>query len=92
MPLVEIDPLFLSDCTSESSQPGFNIPFDFSKQCSVGNLSGLFTESGLDGMLKGSYLNSIYMVSPFLVAVIDQFCDNIGTSTVTNVLRNMRNF
>lgn len=58
---------------------------DFSRGCSGGTLSGIFTEFGLVDMLEGAYFNSVNMVSPFLEVIIDGCCDNIVTSAVTTV-------
>ena len=74
---------FLSDV--DRSSPGFNLRVDFSRRCSGGTLSGLFTETGLVGMLEGADFNSVDMVSPFLGSIIDRCCDNILIAPVTTV-------
>lgn len=71
--------------------PGCNVSVDFPKSWNGGNLFGLFTESGLVGMLEGADFNFIDMVSTFMVAIIDHCCDYIVTSHETNVLRNISN-
>lgn len=75
--------LFLRRVREDS--PGFQLGVDFSKGESSINLSGLFREDGLIGMLEASNFENIDQVSPFLGAVTYVFSVNEATADTTKI-------
>lgn len=74
---------FLSNV--EHISVGYDLHVDFSKHSCSGTISGLFTDSGIAGMLEASDLKSVDMVSPFLGAIIDRCCGEVEGAPITKV-------
>lgn len=75
--------LFISNI--EKTFVGHDFHVDFSKGIINANISGLFTESGILGVLEASDLNRIDEVAPGLGATIDRYCRETTQEPVTTV-------
>lgn len=61
------------------------IRLDFSKEEIGGILSGLFTETGILGMLKAKVYENIDLVSPFFREIADVRCGNSKCAPIADV-------
>lgn len=69
----------------ESSSPGYGLKTDFSKGESGSRLFGLYTKTGLLGMLETKNFDSPDMVSPLIKAIADRSGGNVKSAPVTKV-------
>lgn len=62
--------MFLTEC--QKKLIGTGIWVDFKKPGKSNRFTGLFTETGMTGMLEAADFDSVDMVSPFLGAIVDE--------------------
>lgn len=65
------------------------VQIDFAEPGITSRLSGLFTESGLTGMLKASDYRAVDIASLFTGAIVEKCCSLDKTTNVTQDLQRM---
>jgi len=73
----------LSWCDRESPYPGFRV--DFAKGKSTDRLNGLFTRTGITGMLEARHMHHILQAMPFLAALRDRMCGEKASCATTKL-------